>query len=186
MNDIQIKGSEDYGKLCCFRDDEGNEEYGHLSLFMKANSNNPNERDMYFRLEDGKAYRMAWKVDEEDVLSPDEEVIHDQNKMIERLQEQLDEAIKITKDQELIIKKLKRRRICDNQKTEARKEHINELIEQVKELKEEIARRGRIINELKIQRKEANEIIQTLHKRKEWDGFDHLIFGKYLEKWGVK
>ncbi len=92
MNDIQIKGSEDYGKLCCFRDDEGNELYGHLSLFMKANSNNPNERDMYFRLEDGKAYRMAWKVDEEDVLSPDEEVIHEQNKTIERLQEQLNEA----------------------------------------------------------------------------------------------
>lgn len=92
MNDIQIKGSEDYGKLCCFRDDEGNEFYGHLSLFMKANSNNPNERDMYFRLEDGKAYRIAWKVDEEDVLSPDEEVIHEQNKTIERLQEQLAEA----------------------------------------------------------------------------------------------
>ena len=92
MNDIQIKGSEDYGKLCFFRDDEGNELYGHLSLFMKANSNNPNERDMYFRVEDGKAYRMAWKVDEEDVLSPDEEVIHDQNKTIERLQEQLKEA----------------------------------------------------------------------------------------------
>lgn len=89
MNDIQIKGSEDYGKLCCFRDDEGNEFYGHLSLFMKANSNNPNERDMYFRMEDGKAYRMAWKVDEEDVLTPDEEVIHEQNKTIERLQEQI-------------------------------------------------------------------------------------------------
>ena len=95
MNDIQIKGSEDYGKLCCFRDDEGNEEYGHLSLVMKANSNNPNERDMYFRLEDGKAYRMAWKVDEEDVLSPDEEVIHEQNKTIKRLREQLDEANRI-------------------------------------------------------------------------------------------
>ena len=67
MKDIQIKGSEDYGKLCCFRDDEGNELYGHLSLFMKAISNNPNERDMYFRQEDGKAYRMAWKVDEEDI-----------------------------------------------------------------------------------------------------------------------
>ena len=97
MNDIQIKGSEDYGKLCCFRDDEGNELYGHLSLFMKANGNNPNERDMYFRLEDGKAYRMAWKVDEEDVLSPDEEVIHEQNKTIERLQKQLNEANKLLK-----------------------------------------------------------------------------------------
>ena len=97
MNDIQIKGSEDYGKLCFFRDDEGNELYGHLSLFMKANSNNPNERDMYFRVEDGKAYRMAWKVDEEDVLSPDEEVIHDQNKTIERLQEQLKEANEVIK-----------------------------------------------------------------------------------------
>lgn len=95
MNDIQIKGSEDYGKLCCFRDDEGNELYGHLSLFMKAISNNPNERDMYFRKEDGKAYRLAWKVDEEDVLSPDEEVIHEQNKTIERLQEQLKEANEI-------------------------------------------------------------------------------------------
>lgn len=92
MNDIQIKGSEDYGKLCCFRDDEGNEFYGHLSLFMKANSNNPNERDIYFRMEDGKAYSMAWKVDEEDVLTPDEEVIHEQNKTIERLQEQIYEA----------------------------------------------------------------------------------------------
>lgn len=68
MNDFQIKGSEDYGKLCCFIDNEGNELYGHLSLFMKAISNNPNERDMYFRKEDGKAYRMAWKVDEEEVL----------------------------------------------------------------------------------------------------------------------
>lgn len=95
MNDIQIKGSEDYGKLCCFRDDEGNEEYGHLSLFMKAISNNPNERDMYFREEDGKAYRMAWKVDEEDVLSPDEEEIHEQRKTIERLQEQIKEANEI-------------------------------------------------------------------------------------------
>lgn len=92
MNDIQIKGSEDYGKLCCFMDDEGNELYGHLSLFMKAISNNPNERDMYFRMEDGKAYRMAWKLDEEDVLTPDEEVIHEQNKTIERLQEQLKEV----------------------------------------------------------------------------------------------
>lgn len=97
MNDIQIKGSEDYGKLCCFRDDEGNEEYGHLSLFMKANSNNPNERDMYFREEDGKAYRMAWKVDEEDVLSPDEEEIHYLSKTIERLQEQLNEANEVIK-----------------------------------------------------------------------------------------
>ena len=97
MNDIQIKGSEDYGKLCCFRDDEGNELYGHLSLFMKAVSDNPNERDMYFRKEDGKAYRIAWKVDEEDVLSPDEEVIHEQNKTIERLQEQLKEANEVLK-----------------------------------------------------------------------------------------
>lgn len=95
MNDIQIKGSEDYGKLCCFRDDEGNEVYGHLSLFMKAISNNPNERDMYFRQEDGKAYRMAWKLDEEDFLSPDEEEIHEQNKTIKCLQEQLDEANRI-------------------------------------------------------------------------------------------
>lgn len=103
-----------------------------------------------------------------------------------RLQEQLADASKTIQDQELIIKKLKRRRICSNQKEKARKEHINELIAQVATQKEEIARRGRLINELKIQRKEANEIIQTLHKRKECDGFDHLIFGKYLEKWGVK
>ena len=98
MNDIQIKGSEDYGKLCCFRDDEGNELYGHLSLFMKANSNNPNERDMYFRMEDGKAYSMAWKVDEEDILTPDEEVIHEQNKTIECLKEQLNEANEVIND----------------------------------------------------------------------------------------
>ena len=109
------------------------------------------------------------------------------------LQKCLDDANKTIQDQELIIKKLKRRRICDNQKTEARKEHINELIEQVKELKEEIARRGRIINELKIQRKEANEVI------KDYDGFTAELTpdGKYafkiansarlyLEKWGVK
>lgn len=94
------------------------------------------------------------------------------------LQGQLDEAIKTTKDQELIIKKLKRRRICDNQKTEARKEHINELIEQVKKLKEEIAKRGRLINELKSQRKEANNIIKQ---------YCFYEYGKpYLEKWGVK
>lgn len=64
---------------------------------MKAVSDNPNERDMYFRKEDGKAYRIAWKVDEEDVLSPDEEVIHEQNKTIERLQEQLKEANEVLK-----------------------------------------------------------------------------------------
>ena len=67
MKDIQIKGAEDYGKLCCFLDDENNEVYGHLSLFMKAISNNPNERDLYFRREDGKPYRIAWKVAEEEV-----------------------------------------------------------------------------------------------------------------------
>lgn len=117
---------------------------------------------------------------EEDKRLPVEEVLapvpsYDEFK---RLQEQLDEAIKTTKDQELIIKKLKRRRICDNQKTEARKEHINELIEQVKELKEEIARRGRIINELKIQRKEANNIIKQ---------YCFYEYGKpYLKKWGVE
>lgn len=120
----------------------------------------------------------SYKYDTDEILSPDEEVIHDQNKMIERLQAQLDEVIKTTKDQELIIKKLKRRRICDNQKTEARKEYINELIEQVKELKEEIARRGRIINELKIQRKEANNIIKQ---------YCFYEYGKpYLKKWGVE
>ena len=120
----------------------------------------------------------SYKYDTDEILSPDEEVIHDQNKMIERLQAQLDEVIKTTKDQELIIKKLKRRRICDNQKTEARKEYINELIEQVKELKEEIARRGRIINELKIQRKESNNIIKQ---------YCFYEYGKqYLKKWGVE
>ena len=41
------------------------------------------------------------------------------------------------------------------------------------------------IERLQEQLKEANEIIQTLHKRKECDAFDHLIFGKYLEKWGL-
>ena len=134
-----------------------------------------------------------YKFNPDEILSPDEEVIHDQNKTIERLREQLDDAIKTTKDQELIIKRLKRRRICDNQKTEARKEHINELIEQVKELKEEIARRGRLINELKTQRKEANEVIKW------YDGLENMLIGwelctgqpkgtanKYLEKWGIK
>lgn len=144
-----------------------------------------------------------YKYDIDEILSPDEEVIHEQNKIIEHLREQLDEVVKITKDQELIIKKLKRRRICDNQKTEARKEHINELIEQVKELKEEIARRGRIINELKIQRKEANKLLLDFCSNDECR-FDHNGYcqehdsceggykciqkdlKQYLEKWGVK
>lgn len=53
----------------------------------------------------------------------------------------------------------------------------------------ELAKKHGLFNEidrLKEQLKEANEIIQTLHKRKECDAFDHLIFGDYLEKWGVK
>ena len=115
-------------------------------------------------------------------------MISEYKKEIERLQEQLDESIKTTKDQELIIKKLKRRRICDNQKTEARKEHINELIEQVKELKEEIARRGRIINELKIQRKEANAIIEDMRPfiqaSMSRQTFTRIL--NYEDKWGVK
>lgn len=105
---------------------------------------------------------------------------------VERLQEQLKEEEKTRHDLELIIKRLKRRSICDKQKAKDRKAHITELIAQLAELKEEIARRGRLINGLKTQRKEANEIIKTLYKRKECDNFDHLIFGKYLERWGVK
>ena len=122
---------------------------------------------------------------------------------IERLQEQLNEAVKTTKDQEIIIKKLKRRRICDNQKTEARKEHINELIAQVARQKEEIAKRGRLINELKSQRKEANELLLDFCSENECR-FDHNGYcqehdsceggykciqkdlKQYLEKWGVK
>ena len=101
-----------------------------------------------------------------------------------RLQEQLEEAIKTAKDQELIIKKLKRRRICDNKKTEARKEHINELIDDIKKLKEEIARRGRIINELKTQRKEANDILIKSQNMKQPDRNNFVA--QYLLKWGVK
>ena len=89
------------------------------------------------------------------------------------------------------------------QKTEARKEHINELIEQVKGLKEEIARRGRLINELKSQRKEANELLLGFCSEDECR-FDHNGYcqehdscegeykciqkdlKKHLEKWGVK
>ena len=67
MNDIQTTGAEDYGKLCCFIDNDGNRVYGHLSLFMKAVSNNPTERDIYMRREDDKQYRLAWKVSLEEV-----------------------------------------------------------------------------------------------------------------------
>jgi hypothetical protein len=42
------------------------------------------------------------------------------------------------------------------------------------------------VKRLQEQIKEANDIIQTLYKRKECDAFDHLIFRNYLEKWGVK
>lgn len=125
--------------------------------------------------------------------------IADLSKNVERLQEQLNEAVKTTKDQELIIKKLKRRRICDNQKTKARKEHINELIEQIKELKEELARRGHLINELKTQRKEANEVIKTTNRISGNIDLSQLVYEdrrkidsitmqteSYLEKWGVK
>lgn len=38
-----------------------------------------------------------YKYDTDEILSPDEEVIHDQNKTIERLQEQLTEANEIIK-----------------------------------------------------------------------------------------
>lgn len=114
--------------------------------------------------------------------------------------EQLEEAGKTIKDQELIIKKLKRRRICDNQKTEARKEHINELIDDIKGLKEELARRGRLINELKSQRKEANEIIARCKERIQWrtmvlacippkEGICDSLYWEienYENKWGVK
>jgi hypothetical protein len=51
---------------------------------------------------------------------------------------------------------------------------------------EYIRKKEQQIELLQEQLKEANYIIQTLHKRKDCDGFDHLIFGKYLEKWGVK
>ena len=39
-----------------------------------------------------------YKYDTDEILSPDEEVIHEQNKTIERLQEQLSEANYILKD----------------------------------------------------------------------------------------
>ena len=39
-----------------------------------------------------------YKYDTDEILSPDEEVIHEQNKTIERLQEQLSEANHILKD----------------------------------------------------------------------------------------
>ena len=124
-------------------------------------------------------------------------------KMVEYLQERLEEADKTIKDQEIIIKKLKRRRICDNQKTEARKEHINELIDDIKKLKEELARRGRMINELKMQRKEANELLLAFCNESECQ-FDHNGYcqehdsceggykciqkdlKQHLKKWGVK
>lgn len=38
-----------------------------------------------------------YKYDTDEILSPDEEVIHDQNKTIERLQEQLKEANEVIK-----------------------------------------------------------------------------------------
>ena len=121
-----------------------------------------------------------------------EHKISDLGKKVERLQEQLNETNKTILDQELIIKRLKRRRICTNQKEKARKEHINELIAQVKELKEEVARRGRLINELKSQRKEANEVIKEIYDRtlnSDWSKESNKLFEiteKYLEKWGVK
>lgn len=107
-------------------------------------------------------------------------MISEYKKKIESLQEQLEEDIKTTKDQELIIKKLKRRRICTNQKEKARKEHINELIAQVKELKEEVARRGCLINELKSQRKEANEVIKHYANDENWCDY-YEVLKKFFE-----
>lgn len=66
MSNIQITGAEDYGKLCCFIDKDGNRVYGHLALFMKAISGNSMEKDIYIRREDNKQYRLAWKVSTEE------------------------------------------------------------------------------------------------------------------------
>lgn len=144
-----------------------------------------------------------YKFNPDEILSPDEEVIHEQNKIIERLQEQLNESEKTRHDLELIIKRLKRRSICEKQKAKSRKEHINELIAQVAKQKEEIAKRGRLINELKSQRKEANELLLDFCSEDECL-FDHNGYcqehnsceggykciqkdlKQYLEKWGVK
>ena len=72
IDDIQITGSDDYGKLCCFIDNDGNRVYGHLALFMKAVSDNPMEKDIYMRREDNKQYRLAWKVSPEEVKENNE------------------------------------------------------------------------------------------------------------------
>ena len=61
MYNIQITGAEDYGKPCCFIDDNNNKVYGKLSFFAKAISNNPNEKDIYMRENDNKIYRLAYK-----------------------------------------------------------------------------------------------------------------------------
>lgn len=107
-----------------------------------------------------------------------------------RLQEQLKDAEKTKYDLELIIKRLKRRSICEKQKAKARKEHINELIAHVADQKEEIARRGRMINELKTQRKEANELIKIATPLfsfgSEKADAEFSDFKRYLIRWGVK
>ena len=40
---------------------------GRLSLFMEAISKNPNEGNIYFRREDDKPYRLAWKLTKEEI-----------------------------------------------------------------------------------------------------------------------
>lgn len=67
MHSVQIRGAEDYGKWCCFIDDSGEEVCGRLSLFMEAISKNPNEGNIYFRREDDKPYRLAWKLTKEEI-----------------------------------------------------------------------------------------------------------------------
>ena len=42
-----------------------------------------------------KTLTEQWKDDPDEILSPDEEVIHEQNKIIERLQEQLEKKDKL-------------------------------------------------------------------------------------------
>ena len=71
-------------------------------------------------------------------------------------------------------------------KVERLQEQIDELQNENNNLCNDIIDLNLTIENKEKQLDEANEIIQTLYKRKECDGFDHLIFGKYLEKWGVK
>lgn len=45
-----------------------------------------------------KTLTEQWRDDPDEILSPDEEVIHEQNKTIERLQEQKQKVIALIKD----------------------------------------------------------------------------------------